>query len=68
MDIFRKKAVMPEPDAALSGRDAALDVANRHFVNGNPILPPFPDNMEQVVFAHFPITPGIHPLCASIRH
>jgi peptide-methionine (S)-S-oxide reductase len=27
-----------------------MPVAATHFVNGNPIKPPFPDNMEQVVF------------------
>jgi peptide-methionine (S)-S-oxide reductase len=27
-----------------------MPVPERHFVNGNPLQPPFPDNMQQVVF------------------
>ena len=40
---------MVEPDNALPGRDVELMVPTRHFVNGNPLKPPFPDGMEQVV-------------------
>lgn len=27
-----------------------MPVENRHFVNGNPIKPPFPDGVEQALF------------------
>ena len=37
------------PEQALKGRDEALQITNRHFVNGNPLQPPFPDNMQQSI-------------------
>ena len=46
----RKKSVMPAPDQAPPGRDIPMPVANRHYVNGHPIQPPFPAGMEQAVF------------------
>ena len=48
--FMHKKTTMPSPEDALPGRDQPMPVAATHFVNGNPIKPPFPDNMEQVVF------------------
>jgi peptide-methionine (S)-S-oxide reductase len=45
-----KKTQMPAPDEALPGRQEALQVPNQHFVNGNPIKPPFPEGTEQAVF------------------
>lgn len=47
---FGKKATMPKPEEALPGRDDAMPVLNKHFVNGNPIQPPFPDGMELAMF------------------
>lgn len=44
-----KKATMPAPEQALPGRAEALTVSNRHFVNGHPIKPPFPENMQMVI-------------------
>jgi peptide-methionine (S)-S-oxide reductase len=44
------KTTLPERGDALPGRDTAMPVPERHFVNGNPLQPPFPDNMQQVVF------------------
>ena len=41
---------MPGRSDALPGRVAALPVTDRHFVNGNPLKPPFPDGMMQAVF------------------
>jgi peptide-methionine (S)-S-oxide reductase len=35
----------------LPGRAEAMVVADRHTVNGNGILPPFPDGMERALFA-----------------
>ena len=49
-EIFSKKSVMPDASAALPGRSEPINVTNRHFVNGNPIQPPFPAGMEQAVF------------------
>ena len=44
------KTTMPEPDKALPGRDLTISVPDRHFVNGNPLKPPFPEGMEQAMF------------------
>ena len=41
---------MPEPDKALPGRDISIPVPASHFVNGNPLQPPFPEGMEQAMF------------------
>ena len=46
----RNKLEMPAPDEALKGRDRAMPVPERHFVNGNPIAPPFPEGLRQAVF------------------
>lgn len=34
---------------ALPGRAEAIQVAEKHIVLGNPMVPPFPDGMEQLV-------------------
>jgi len=44
-DIF-----LPTPEQALLGREAIMEVANVHFVNGRPIKPPFPKRYSQAVF------------------
>ena len=36
-------------DATLPGRETAMTVPDKHFVNGNPLKPPFPQAMEQAV-------------------
>lgn len=41
---------MPENGKALPGRELPVQVPESHFVNGNPLKPPFPKGMEQVVF------------------
>ncbi len=47
----RHKALqMPEPEQALPGRDQALQVPERHYVNGHRLQPPFPEGLEQAVF------------------
>ncbi|MDJ0759340.1 MAG: peptide-methionine (S)-S-oxide reductase MsrA [Woeseiaceae bacterium] len=48
--MFKKNLALPSADSALPGRDAALIVSNRHYVNGNPIKPPFPDGLETAIF------------------
>ena len=50
MGLFSKKATMPEPGHALPGRDDAMALTNRHFVNGNPLKAPFPDGLQQAMF------------------
>lgn len=46
-----KKMSIPGPDEALPGRDTPLAISGTHYVNGNPIKPPFPDGMERAIFA-----------------
>ena len=41
---------MPSPEEALPGREQKMPVAGSHFVNGNPIAPPFPEHLQQIVF------------------
>ena len=41
---------MIAPDQALPGREQPLAIDNKHFVNGRPLQPPFPDGLEQVQF------------------
>ena len=45
-----KKSSLPSPEQALPGRQAQMSVPERHFVNGNPLKPPFPAGMEMAVF------------------
>ena len=47
---FGKKATMPSPEQALPGRDQAMAVPDKHYVNGNPLKPPFPETMETAMF------------------
>ena len=48
--LFRRKVELPGPGKALPGRAEAMPVPERHYVNGNPIAPPFPGGLEQAVF------------------
>ena len=45
-----RKTTMPSRAEALTGRESAMRVPERHFVNGNPLQGPFPENMERAVF------------------
>jgi peptide-methionine (S)-S-oxide reductase len=48
--LFNKKSALPTPEEALTGRSEAMPVPARHFVNGNPLQPPFPAGIETAVF------------------
>ncbi|MGH8502601.1 MAG: peptide-methionine (S)-S-oxide reductase MsrA [Gammaproteobacteria bacterium] len=48
--IFSKTTAAPTPANALPGRQEPMPVPARHFVNGNPLTPPFPANMRQALF------------------
>jgi peptide-methionine (S)-S-oxide reductase len=50
MYSFRKKAQMPAPSDVLPGREQPMQVPERHFVNGNRLVPPFPAGMQQALF------------------
>jgi peptide-methionine (S)-S-oxide reductase len=46
----RAKLVMPTAEQALPGRARRMPVPARHFVNGQPLAPPFPDGLELAMF------------------
>ena len=50
MNWSAKPLSLPTEQEALPGRDTPMPVPERHFVNGNPLLPPFPAGTEQAVF------------------
>jgi peptide-methionine (S)-S-oxide reductase len=41
---------MPEATDALAGRDMSVSVPSAHFINGNPLVGPYPDGLEIAVF------------------
>ncbi|XP_037602496.1 mitochondrial peptide methionine sulfoxide reductase isoform X1 [Sebastes umbrosus] len=43
-------AEMPSRDRALKGREEKMVVADKHAVNGNPTVEPFPEGMETIMF------------------
>ncbi|MCV3212023.1 peptide-methionine (S)-S-oxide reductase MsrA [Plectonema radiosum NIES-515] len=47
---FGKKLTVPTPEEALTGRTEEMPLTNRHYVNGNPLKPPFPQGMEMAIF------------------
>jgi peptide-methionine (S)-S-oxide reductase len=44
--MFAKSSRLPTPDEALPGRAEPMAVPERHHVNGNRIVPPFPEGHE----------------------
>ena len=50
MFLLNKKAIMPTKEQSLPGRDKSISVPTRHYVNGNLLSPPFPDNTELALF------------------
>jgi peptide-methionine (S)-S-oxide reductase len=50
MLFTRKQLELPQPEDALPGRAERMPVPERHFVNGHPLEPPFPDGTEQALF------------------
>jgi peptide-methionine (S)-S-oxide reductase len=51
MALFGHKNEMPTPERALAGRDDQMPVPAAHYVNGHPLTPPFPEGVEQAIFA-----------------
>ncbi len=49
MLFLRKKVELPSREDALPGRSEAMAVPDRHYVNGNPLTPPFPEGFEQIL-------------------
>jgi len=50
MFIFRKRTDLPDPAEALPGRATPIPTAERHFVNGRPLEPPYPNGKKQALF------------------
>ncbi|HZH08996.1 MAG TPA: peptide-methionine (S)-S-oxide reductase MsrA [Microvirga sp.] len=50
MFSFRKPLTLPAPDQALPGRATPIPTAERHFVNGRPLQPPYPEGLQKAVF------------------
>ena len=49
--LFRKKTEMVDESDALAGRtDQTMGVPDTHFVNGNPLVGPWPDGFQMIVF------------------
>ncbi len=45
-----KRAAMPKAEQALPGRNERMPVPEKHFVNGRPLVPPFPAGIELAMF------------------
>jgi peptide-methionine (S)-S-oxide reductase len=50
MGLFNRKPVMPDAESALPGRSETVPVPPSHFVNGAPLIPPFPANLRTSIF------------------
>ena len=46
----KTKSLMPTPEQALPGRTEPMPVPERHHVNGNRLVEPFPDGLERAMF------------------
>jgi hypothetical protein len=49
MFAARDKTRLPAADEALPGRPVTVPVPEKHFVNGHPLKPPFPDGLQQAM-------------------
>lgn len=47
---LEQKMTLPSANAALPGREQAMQISGRHFVNGNTIVAPFPKGLQTAVF------------------
>ncbi|MCC6297525.1 MAG: peptide-methionine (S)-S-oxide reductase, partial [Pseudomonadales bacterium] len=44
------KTTLPSPAEALPGRAEKMQVPDKHFVNGKPLVGPFPAHLQQIQF------------------
>jgi peptide-methionine (S)-S-oxide reductase len=47
----KKSSQLPAGEDALPGRAEKLRISDKHFVTGNSVKPPFPENLERALFA-----------------
>ncbi|MBL1208638.1 peptide-methionine (S)-S-oxide reductase MsrA [Geminocystis sp. GBBB08] len=45
-----KKLTLPTPEEALPGRSNSMPIPKQHYVNGNPMTPPYPETMKIAMF------------------
>lgn len=50
LDLFARKARMPDPGETLAGRAHPIVRPGAHFVNGHPIAGPYPDGIRTALF------------------
>ena len=50
MSFLTKKISLVNAEEALSGRDTAMPLSGKHYVNGNSIQPPFQSPIETALF------------------
>ena len=46
---FGKKLTLPGAGEALPGREVAMRVPEKHYVNGHALRPPFPEGLQQAI-------------------
>ena len=51
MSLFKRSSPMVDAASALPGRSESMPVPTKHFVLGTPLVPPFPEGMQQAMFA-----------------
>ncbi len=49
--ILAHKLQLPTAEQALPGRPTPVPVPPRHQVNGHALQPPFPEGLQQAIFA-----------------
>ena len=50
MGLFHKRFELPSSEDAPPGRAEPMPVPAKHFVNGNPLAPPFPEGVDLALF------------------
>ena len=48
--FYQKQINLPSPEEALQGREMRIPVPEMHFVNGNPLEPPFREGLQMALF------------------
>jgi peptide-methionine (S)-S-oxide reductase len=50
MGLAGRRTTLPAAGEALPGREQPVQVPERHFVNGNRLVPPYPDGLRLALF------------------
>ena len=50
MGLFSRNLAIPTSEEALPGRAESMPVPSAHFVNGQPLVGPFPNGFQQIQF------------------